>query len=261
MMGFLSPDGEIGAPLQAAAFLVAMYLAVFLGLAMVIRTVRRRGFVAAILEMLRPPVLILIALVDLAALNLVHHAHTPLEGVFRPEVGDGGLVENLTITAMLILPAAFLARLAGLWPRKAVGPVVMGIASLALVFAFGEEVSWGQHWFGITPPPAIAETNLQAEINLHNYITPSTMEALYFAVAVILFALAVTLPMLMRATGGSNLLRLQVLLLFCAVLMSHHIFQELAELAVIVTGVVIWARIEAGQLEMRPVWAQRALAM
>ena len=34
---------------------------------------------------------------------------------------------------------------------------------------------------------------------------------------------------------------------------------EIAELAVIATGVILWSRLEAGQLELRPAWA-RSLA-
>jgi hypothetical protein len=261
MMEFLSPDGQIGAPLQAAVFLAAIYLAVFLSLAMLTRSIDRRGPGGALRETVRTPSLIILALLALTGLNLVHHAHTPLPGVFRPEVGDGGLIENLTITLMLFLPVAFIARLLGHWPHRALGPVIMGLASLALVVAFGEEVSWGQHWFGLTPPPAIAETNLQAEINLHNYITPGVMEALYAGAALVIFLLAASLPLLLQSTDGSGLLGLKVLLLLCAVLMTHHVFQELAELAVMASAVVIWMRLETGQLEIRPVWARRVLAV
>lgn len=41
---------------------------------------------------------------------------------------------------------------------------------LALLFfvAFGEELSWGQHYFGFDTPEAIGKINQQEELNLHN---------------------------------------------------------------------------------------------
>jgi hypothetical protein len=39
---------------------------------------------------------------------------------------------------------------------------------LVLFFAFAEEISWGQRIFGWATPAAIAEINLQQELNLHN---------------------------------------------------------------------------------------------
>lgn len=256
MLSFFSPDGEIGAPIQAAAFLIALALAVFISLGLLAGKTRRDGLAASASALVCAPSLTIAALLALAALNLVHHAIMPLSGVFRPEVGDGGWVENLTILAMLILPAALVLRLVRNRRSRVFGPVCLGVASLMLLVAFGEEVSWGQHWFGLTPPPQIAQTNLQGEINLHNYITPDTMEMLYLAGAAALFGFALAMPQLMRASIGHTLLGLRVLVLLCAVLMSHHIFQELAELAVIATGVILWSRLEAGQLELRPLWAQ-----
>lgn len=259
MLSFLSPDGEIGAPLQAAAFLITLFLAVFVSLCLVSGLASRHGLARCARALVRTPSLTIAALLALTALNLVHHAVMPLTGVFRPEVGDGGWVENLTILAMLILPAALVLRLARRRRSHVFGPICLGAASLLLLIAFGEEVSWGQHWFGLTPPPQIAQTNLQGEINLHNDITPDTMEMLYLAAAAVLFGFALAMPRLVRTAAGEDLLGLRVLILLCAVLMSHHIFQELAELAVIATGVILWSRLEAGQLELRPAWA-RSLA-
>lgn len=41
---------------------------------------------------------------------------------------------------------------------------------LALLFFFGagEEISWGQRIFGIAEPAALAQTNVQGELNIHN---------------------------------------------------------------------------------------------
>jgi hypothetical protein len=46
------------------------------------------------------------------------------------------------------------------WPSRVLG--------LALIFAAGEELSWGQHWFGFATPGLIDAVNAQHEFNLHN---------------------------------------------------------------------------------------------
>jgi len=44
----------------------------------------------------------------------------------------------------------------------------VGLASLVIA---GEEVSWGQRWFGLATPEALATINTQDELNVHNIFT------------------------------------------------------------------------------------------
>ena len=43
--------------------------------------------------------------------------------------------------------------------------------------AFGEEASWGQHWFGFKTPEELKEINAQQEVNLHNLWLVDSYEA------------------------------------------------------------------------------------
>lgn len=44
-----------------------------------------------------------------------------------------------------------------------------GLVALFLLFVAGEEMSWGQRIFGLTPPAYFLEHNAQQEMNLHNF--------------------------------------------------------------------------------------------
>jgi threonine/homoserine/homoserine lactone efflux protein len=90
MLSFLSPDGEIGAPLQAAAFLITLFLAVFVSLCLVSGLASRHGLARCARALVRTPSLTIAALLALTALNLVHHAVMPLTGVFRPDLPGCG---------------------------------------------------------------------------------------------------------------------------------------------------------------------------
>ena len=83
--------------------------------------------------------------------------------------GELGLVENLTVAflvgALVCALAAF--RHCGQVRSRLFGPCLLVMAPGLFYFA-GEEASWGQHWFGFTPPEEIAARNDQHEFNLHN---------------------------------------------------------------------------------------------
>jgi len=259
---FLSPDGEIGAPLQAAGFL-AMVLAGALVLACpLISRARQTGPAGLASCLWRFDIALAVSLAGLAVLNLVDHAIRPLAGVYRPEVGDGGLVENLTVTLMLFPVAIFLgARLTGSGQTRHFGPTFMTLVSLVLIAAFGEEVSWGQHWFGLAVPEAIASTNLQSEINLHNYVRPGVMEAIYFAAGLVLLVLAANLRhVLQPAPQAPGFVALKALLVLAAILLCHHVFQELGELAVMAAAFLVWNRIDDGRLTLKPRWLRTLTA-
>ena len=86
--------------------------------------------------------------------------------------GKEQLFEHLS--AWLFLLASLFALGAGLHYRRAGARrgKLLGVAywSLAVLFfvAFGEELSWGQHYFGFETPEAIQGLNQQQELNLHN---------------------------------------------------------------------------------------------
>jgi hypothetical protein len=257
MLDFLSPDGQIGSPLQALGFAVVILIGAGVVLHGLDARRRAHGLAQAGRSLLRFDTMIVLTLGALAILNLVHHAIMPLGGVFRPEVGDGGLIENITITMMAIPVLWFLHGLVTGKTTSQLGPIGMSLVSILLLVGIGEEVSWGQHWFGYDVPEAIASTNLQAELNLHNYVAPGMMEALYFGAGCVLLALAANLNALMQDFDQADgMLALKALLVLSAILMSHHVFQELAELAVILSAVLIWKRLDDGRLAFRPGWMQ-----
>ncbi|WP_417496511.1 hypothetical protein [Maricaulis sp.] len=260
-MEILSPDGEIGSPLQAIGLLLVALaggLILLRGLAV---QIRQTGFDGLAASLWRYDSAVALTLAALTLLNLAHH-FTPLTGVFRPEVGDGGLIENLTITVMLFPAVIFLGHLITGRPRGGhFGPVLMSALSLVLLAGFGEEISWGQHWFDLAVPEVIAQTNLQSEINLHNYIEPGMMEAIYFATGLALLLIAANLRQILQpAEQAPGFLALKALLVLSAVLLCHHVFQELGELAVITTGFLIWKRLDDGRLSLKPRWLQTVTA-
>ncbi len=95
----------------------------------------------------------------------------PLLGEARCEFlmrNELGLVENATV--LFLLPAFVVSVLIFLRRRelpRGAGWVMLIVALAALFFA-GEEISWGQHYFGFDTPKAIAEVNRQQEFNIHN---------------------------------------------------------------------------------------------
>ena len=85
---------------------------------------------------------------------------------FRRETG---IVE---ITTALILAAAFvtgisLLRRAREYPAGWL-KLWFGAFTLGCLYFLGEEISWGQHFFGWSTPEVLAESNDQSETNLHN---------------------------------------------------------------------------------------------
>ena len=79
------------------------------------------------------------------------------------------LVENLGALAFLVTSCLFLAMV---WRERSSESKLrlMQLALLGAFFfvAFGEEASWGQHWFGFSTPEGLKKLNAQEETNLHN---------------------------------------------------------------------------------------------
>lgn len=51
---------------------------------------------------------------------------------------------------------------------RPMGSILPVLLALALIFAAGEEMSWGQRWLGYATPEAMKEINVQGEFTLHN---------------------------------------------------------------------------------------------
>jgi hypothetical protein len=69
------------------------------------------------------------------------------------------------------IAAAFLSARTSLTTRSLQRPVastVCGFIALGCLLVALEEISYGQHILGLTPPPSLRERNYQGEINLHN---------------------------------------------------------------------------------------------
>ena len=82
---------------------------------------------------------------------------------------ESGVIENGT--ALLLIPAFVFALLAAHRLRPAFGRrawVWFGLYALMCFGFAGEEISWGQHWWGWNSPEYFAEHNRQGETNLHN---------------------------------------------------------------------------------------------
>lgn len=91
---------------------------------------------------------------------------------FRLVTEENGVYETLT-AILLVAAAVYLARTANSLRIRAahsswlVTAVPFGL-SMLFILAAGEELSWGQHYFGFATPEAMEEVNVQNEFNLHN---------------------------------------------------------------------------------------------
>lgn len=88
------------------------------------------------------------------------------DAYMRPETG---FIENATSLWFLLaflLGVAIRRRRAAL-PARWVRTYFL-LITLGCLFVSGEELSWGQHWFGWETPEPIAAINEQEEMNIHN---------------------------------------------------------------------------------------------
>ena len=75
-------------------------------------------------------------------------------------------VENVTAISFLL---AGLPLFATAWmERNSVRCCVYILGGLAMVFAVGEEINWGQRIFGFDTPDSLLDVNAQKEVNIHN---------------------------------------------------------------------------------------------
>ncbi len=77
-----------------------------------------------------------------------------------------GLVENLT--AIFLLAAVIYACRAFAASRQGLQRCWLALLALGAFVFLGEEISWGQHYFGWSTPEDWSQLNKQRETNLHN---------------------------------------------------------------------------------------------
>jgi hypothetical protein len=83
--------------------------------------------------------------------------------------GEQGIIENYTFIVLFI--AILLGILSILKMKSFEFPffkIWLTILVLGCIYYAGEEVSWGQHWFGWGTPEGWMDVNDQGETNLHN---------------------------------------------------------------------------------------------
>jgi len=92
---------------------------------------------------------------------------------------------SLLVALMVLARSAWCARgsnhrlMFGLRPAWPIGAMMLVVFLILM-----EEMSWGQHWLGLTTP-ALFEGNRQNEINFHNFYT-NAFESAYYSTAVLL---------------------------------------------------------------------------
>ena len=82
---------------------------------------------------------------------------------------EDGLLEWIQALAFLIAAVCSAATVWTLFGRaRKVAALLFGLFGLALVFALGEELAWGQRLFGFETPDELARVNEKQELSLHN---------------------------------------------------------------------------------------------
>ncbi len=83
--------------------------------------------------------------------------------------GEAGIIENLTV---IFLVVSIIACLLYLFTKEKIRfssfKIWMILFLLGAIYYAGEEISWGQHYFGWGTPEQWTEFNDQQETNLHN---------------------------------------------------------------------------------------------
>jgi hypothetical protein len=83
--------------------------------------------------------------------------------------GELGIIENFTFIILFI--SIVLGIKATLLMKSFPFPMFrwwIGLLVLGCIYYAGEEISWGQHWFGWVTPDSWMDVNDQGETNLHN---------------------------------------------------------------------------------------------
>ncbi len=103
--------------------------------------------------------------------------------IFKALTREDYWVENLT--AVWFLLAGLLLFVTARAERSFLRRCVYILGGMAMVFAAGEEISWGQRIFGFATPDFLMPLNAQKEFNVHN-ISYGTFDSIYRNGALIL---------------------------------------------------------------------------
>lgn len=103
------------------------------------------------------------------ALAFVAVAAIPFRGAFRALANEDGLAEWGQFVFLIVLIPLYARISFALW-RQHQRPLALLylLATLAVIFTAGEEISWGQRIFHWLTPGGLIEVNNQGETNLHN---------------------------------------------------------------------------------------------
>jgi len=82
--------------------------------------------------------------------------------------GEKGIIENLTVIFLFVAIASAIMFLFSNNTNFKIMGIWMGVFLLGAIYYAGEELSWGQHYFGWGTPEQWTEFNDQQETNLHN---------------------------------------------------------------------------------------------
>lgn len=89
--------------------------------------------------------------------------------IFAEISGENGLLENTQFVVLMMGAVVAILVAYGFWKKMVwAHSCVFTLASLGLVLVAGDEVSWGQQWFGWQTPENLEQINLQGETTWHN---------------------------------------------------------------------------------------------
>lgn len=245
-------DGSIANPL--ALVLLALSLVAALPLGVIAVRGSRQPLTGPLARPLAAFAIIALAVLwlVLAPFNVANRAlGEPMIWLFGREAQDTGLVEYATV----LLFAAAAGLCAVLATRgAALGRLIYAVGAVAAFLIAGEEMSWGQWLFHWSTPADLYAGNLQNETNLHNFLPPVFWETVY-AIAgwgIIATALVMRFARPRFRFGLLAVLRdsrfAAPLALGAGVLMQHHFFQEISEVALGAAGVYALGWIAAREL-------------
>lgn len=102
----------------------------------------------------------------LAGIAISQYDARPFENRY---VVEGGLIETLTVLFLLIGCICCFSKIAKRFKEKGIkGTLFLCVTGGLMLFASGEELSWGQHFFEYHSSEFFNANNTQGETNIHN---------------------------------------------------------------------------------------------
>jgi hypothetical protein len=195
----------------------------------------------------------------------------PFRDAFRILANEDGIAEWGQWLFLVVLVVIYARLSVALWrQRQRPLAVLYAVATLAVIFTAGEEISWGQRIFHWITPGALEDINNQGETNIHNI--GSLLKIFNLVIMVVAFIAAV-LPLVRwtlwrdraRSIAGYALIPPAVLIPAFGMEFSYRLIRyllfpepryvltklsEIAELsfyfALVVFGVLAWRVIVSG---------------